>query len=218
VKHENDQYRMTKMRCSLTDGLDKILPRCVDTLRRGGVVCVPTDTVYGLICLADAEDAKERILVMKNRPKEKPFALFLSSWERLAQEPIYPTAHAEKLARAFWPGALTIVVAAEDRCPAVRDGKVGARCPNTPFLLKLMENCGGLLVNTSLNKSGHDPASSLNGMEEILSHVELIIDGGAIPPSPASTVIDCSTHPPKILRPGGITETQITHCLAQNSP
>ena len=192
---------------------DELLLHCSRIIYNDGILCVPTDTVYGFICWPYSVKAIHRIMDIKRRPEEKPFALFVSSWKRLCQEPVIPSDSARILSEKFWPGALTIVVEAEEGCPAFREGTVGVRCPNTPFLLRLMEECGGLLINTSLNRSGEPAVSSLEGMDEILEETDLVIDAGIIPPNKPSTVVDCISNIPVILREGEITEEEIMQAV-----
>ena len=190
---------------------------CVQVLRGGGLVCVPTETVYGLICLPGQADAVIRLLALKGRPADKPFALFTSSWERLAREAVRPSPAAQRLADAFWPGPLTLVIAADVGCPAVYAGTVGARCPDHPLVQAVLAGCGGLLINTSLNRSGEPAVWNLDGMEEWLRGVDLVVDGGTLPRRPASTVVDCTVDPPRILRAGGIPETALRRELEHPS-
>ncbi len=182
---------------------------CARVLQEGGLVCVPTETVYGLICLPDRSAAVARLAALKSRPADKPFALFTASWERLIREAVRPAPVAERLAAAFWPGPLTLVIAAEPECPAARGGTVGARCPDHPLAQEILAECGGLLINTSLNRSGEPAVWSLEGMDDWLFGVDLVIDGGTLPRRPASTVVDCTSDPPRILRAGGVTEESL---------
>lgn len=179
---------------------------CVRVLQAGGLVCVPTETVYGLICLPDRPGAVARLTALKGRPAEKPFALFTASWARLTREAVHPSPVAERLAAAFWPGPLTLVIRAEPECPAAHGGTVGARCPDHHLAREILAGCGGLLINTSLNRSGESAVWSLEGMEDWLCGVDLVIDGGTLPRRPASTVVDCASDPPRILRVGGVPE------------
>ncbi len=194
---------------------------CVRVLRGGGLVCVPTETVYGLIGLPGQADTLARLTALKGRPAGKPFALFTSSWERLTREPVRPSPAAERLADIFWPGPLTLVIAADSGCPAAHAGTVGARCPDHPLVQGVLAGCGGLLINTSLNRSGEPAVWSLEAMEEWLLGVDLVVDGGTLPRRPASTVVDCTMNPPRILRAGGISESALRKVLddpASESP
>ncbi|MBI1388405.1 MAG: threonylcarbamoyl-AMP synthase [bacterium] len=188
------------------------LRRCVETLDAGGVIAVPTETVYGLICRAGRDDAMRRIVDMKRRPGDKPFALFVRRWSDLAGH-APPCAMAQRLADALWPGPLTLVAAAHPECPAERDGSVGARSPDYPVLQDLLAECGGLLINTSLNRSGEPPARSLDDAGALIDEVDLALDAGQLPRRSPSTVVDCRGSEPKILRVGEIGEDRLRSVL-----
>lgn len=201
------------IRLLLSSAFADCVEQCCAVLLEGGVVTVPTDTVYGLICAADAPAAARRIARIKGRPDEKPFALFVASWERLCREAITPSETAERLARRYWPGGLTLVVGAEASCPSAQNGTVGARCPDTAFLQAVLARCGGVLINTSLNRSGEPPVCSLEECDAILAETDLVIDGEALPPSAASTVVHCGKIPYQILREGAISAQAIAEAL-----
>lgn len=184
-----------------------------ETIYRGGIVCIPTETVYGLICSTSNGDTIDRLARLKGRPAQKPFALFASSWERMQSEAVEPCRIAEQLGRQFWPGPLTLVVAAKEACPCAYLGSVGVRCPDHNFAQSVLTECGGLLVNTSMNRSGEPEYCSLGGIENFLDKIDLAVDGGVLPKRRPSTVVDCRTVPPSILRIGKITEEMIHKAL-----
>ncbi|MEW6233856.1 MAG: L-threonylcarbamoyladenylate synthase [Candidatus Omnitrophota bacterium] len=192
---------------------DVDIDHAAQALREGKILCIPTDTVYGLICSPFIESALHRLADLKNRPRFKPFALFVSDMPRLLRENVTPSERAERLTQRFWPGALTIVMAAEDDCPCAYGGTVGARSPNHPLAQALLTKCGGLLANTSLNRSGEPPARSLHDVGAFLENIDIAIDAGVLPPRPASTVVDCSQSPIKILREGGISAQAVWDCV-----
>lgn len=194
----------------------EVIELCVEAIRGGKIVCVPTDTVYGLVCSPFYPEAIDRIVRLKQRSPNKPFALFVSSWDSLAGVNAHINTSARRLAQAFWPGALTILVPADDDCPCSSHGLVGARCPDYPFLLSVLDKCSGILVNTSLNQSGESVLWSLENGLSLLSEVDVVINGGFLPPRPASTVIDCSQNPPRIVREGGVSRDAI-HIVLDNA-
>ncbi|MDP8243720.1 MAG: L-threonylcarbamoyladenylate synthase [Candidatus Hinthialibacter antarcticus] len=185
---------------------------CAAWLDQGGVVALPTETVYGLVCRHDRFGAAEKLFEIKNRPVDKPFALFVQSFET-ARAWIEPNPVAETLAKAFWPGPLTLVVASHNSCPAAYDGAVGLRCPDHAFVQQLLEHCGGALVNTSLNFSGKPPATRIDETHPIIQRVDIAVDAGELPPQSPSAVVDCRTSPPQILRPGTISYSDILDAL-----
>ncbi len=190
-----------------------LIEKAAEIIMEGGIVCVPTDTVYGIICSASIPSAIERMAHIKKRPDDKPFALFTPSWERFAEEAVSPNTAAIRLAEKFWPGPLTLVVAAQDECPCVHQGAVGVRCPMDDIVQSILSQCGSLLANTSLNVSGEKPVWSLSGMHEFLDSFDLVIDCGVLPRKSSSTVVDCRKTPPAILREGIITQTDINRVV-----
>ena len=192
--------------------------QCADAVLDGKVLCVPTDTVYGLVCSPCHRDAIDRIVAIKKRSIDKPFALFVSSWERLAVEKINASPVAEFFARKFWPGALTLLLSAEKECPCAYRGLVGARCPNHPFLLDLLDKCSCILENTRLNRSGEPGVWSLDDAGSLLTEVDVIVEAGTLLKRPASTVVDCSQNPPRIVREGGVSSRAILSVLEDFSP
>lgn len=187
---------------------EEIIQQCVRDLSNGAVVVVPTETVYGLICRADSVEAIERLYEMKGRPREKPFALFVSGIEDLA-EWAFSTPQAEALAKRFWPGPLTMVLKAKPGCPAERDGGVGARSPAHDLVQALIRECGDALVNTSLNQSGQPPACSLEDAAEVVELADWAFDQGALPRRPPSSVVDLRDGEPKLLREGELSLNDI---------
>ncbi|MBN2326547.1 MAG: L-threonylcarbamoyladenylate synthase, partial [Candidatus Omnitrophica bacterium] len=137
------------------------LSMAAEVIQKGGVVCTPTETVYGLVCSTRPESI-ERLSKIKGRPSNKPFALFASSWRRMLKEDIETCPAADILAGAFWPGALTVVVFASAACPGAYAGSAGVRCPDHSFVQDLLRECGGLVINTSLNRSGEPEYRSLD--------------------------------------------------------
>ncbi|MGC9329930.1 MAG: L-threonylcarbamoyladenylate synthase [Candidatus Hinthialibacter sp.] len=183
-----------------------------EVIHRGGVVCTPTETVYGLVC-STRPASVERLMRIKGRPSNKPFALFASSWRRMLEENIETCLAADILAGAFWPGPVTLVVGASASCPGAYAGSIGVRCPGHLFVQELLRECGGLLVNTSFNRSGEPECRALDLASDLLEEVDLAVDGGVLPLRLPSTVVDCRTDPPQILRHGEIAEEKIRRAL-----
>ena len=179
------------------------LPRALEILKQGGVIIVPTDTVYGLICHPDYPEALERIRQMKGRDRDKPFQLLAASAEAVWQANVTKTPVIERFAR-FWPGALTLVLETNHGVTE------GFRVPADELLRSLLEQGGGYLRATSVNISGTPPATSLDEIPtEIKDAVDLILDGGAIADAEASSVIRItSAGEIQILRAGSITKEQ----------
>ena len=179
-----------------------------DVLRReDGVLLVPTETVYGLVCDASHEAARAKIYEMKRRPASKLLTLFFASRQDVFSSfPAMPEI-AKRLAVAFCPGPVTLIVP---------DGEAftGFRIPGHPALLRLLEAYGRPLASTSANLSGQPPAHTVDeALKSLAFPPDGILDGGAIPPdSEASTVIKVERDGTwSVLRPGPVSEGMI-HC------
>lgn len=174
-------------------------------VRGGGLIVYPTDTVYGLGCDPSSDEAVERLFRVKGRGS-KPVPVLCSSTEKAA-ELVELTGRAMVLARAHWPGALTIVAPLRTRLPAqLTQGtsKLGVRVPAHAACLKLISSCGGWLTGTSANISGRPSATSASEAGgQLGSSVDLILDGG---PSVGkeSTVIQVVGEAVTILRTGPV--------------
>ena len=174
-------------------------------LERGGVVVVPTDTVYGLATRADNPKGIERIYELKGRPDDKPFQVLVAGVDAL-EDFAEVTAVASKLAAAFWPGPLTIVLPAGRSAPegVVREGLIGLRAPNHPLALELVA-ASGPLAATSANLSGEPTPTTVDALLDLFGpRVDAYVDGGAIE-TRASTVVKVDDGKIEILRAGPIT-------------
>ncbi len=182
-------------------------------LKSGGIVAIPTDTVYGLGADPFNANAVQKLYTLKGRPDGKPIPLVLSSVDdvyRVAQNLPDYFFH---LTDRFWPGGLTIIVEAKDLLPVLTAGgnTVGVRIPNNPLLLEILHTFGGPAAITSANLSGEPPATSPQEIGEALaSRIDVIVDGGKTPGPVPSTVYDISVSPPLIRRHGVISEETLT--------
>ena len=151
-------------------------------LARGGVVIVPTETVYGVACHPDFPEALERIRAMKHRDRDKPFQLLAADVAAVWADGAARSPGAERLA-THWPGALTLVL------PTAKGHTEGYRVPDLPLLRHLIAQCGGLLRCTSVNLSGVPPARDAREAAAALGEaVDLVLDGGPARLGVASTV------------------------------
>ena len=186
----------------------------------GGLVAVPTETVYGLAGNGLDADAVQRIYDVKGRPAVKPLSLMVpdeSAMERYCHD-VPPQARA--LAHRFWPGPLTIVLPAKESIPPIvlAGGKtVGLRCPDHPLTLNLLRACNLPLAAPSANPSGE---ASPKTADQVLSYfdgkIEAVIDGGPCGIGKESTLIDMSAAPYQILRQGALPAEDIAEALAEN--
>ncbi|RLE56298.1 MAG: threonylcarbamoyl-AMP synthase [Thermoprotei archaeon] len=194
---------------------DEVLREVAQVVKSGGLIIYPTDTVYGLGADPLNEQAIRRVYAVKRR-EQKPLPVLVSSIER-ARELVYVTPEAEKLMRAFWPGPLTIVLRKREHVPSTLTAgrnSLGVRQPNMELTIKLIEYCGGYLIGTSANISGHPaPRTAEEAMREIGMEVDVVIDAGPCPGGIPSTVIDLTTQPPRVVREGPIKREQIKEIL-----
>jgi L-threonylcarbamoyladenylate synthase len=210
---------MSKILKSILDPLipmnqsdDLHINQAITTLKGGGVVAFPTDTVYGVGVDPFQRDAVRKLYQIKGRPIDKPIPILVGSVadvEHVAQN-LPPTF--SQLAEQFWPGGLTLIVEAKALPPEVTAGgdTVGVRMPDHPLALALLQRFGGAIATTSANKSDEPPAISAEEVRSELGElVSIILDGGQTATKIASTVLDLSVSPPQIRRHGGISIDQL---------
>jgi L-threonylcarbamoyladenylate synthase len=189
------------------------LKTAADAVAKGGLICYPTDTVYGLGCDPLNEAAVKRLIRSKGG-RTKPLPVLVKSLED-TDKVANVTENARLLAWKFWPGPLTIVLPAKDNVPlpVAPDGTVGVRSPNNALCLNLIGLCGGLLVGTSANITGQTPAVSAEEAARYLGdHVEVILDGGKATLGVPSTVVDV-VRGVRIRREGPISAEEIFRAL-----
>ena len=178
------------------------------TLETGGVLCFPTDSVYGLAVNPANSEAVERLFTLKGRSRAKPLLLLLDSIE-MARTVSLPNPVFEDLAAAFWPGPLTLVTGAQDHLPdgvTAGTGTIGVRWPASSVAQQLIETFGSPVTGTSANRSGQaDIRSAREALEQLGEGIDVVIDGGKLEASPASTVLDLSGDQPVLLREGPIS-------------
>ena len=194
----------------------QLLNQAVELLKDGGVVAFPTDTVYGVGVDPLQPQAVRKLYRIKGRPDDKPIAILVGSIDDVELVAQTPSKTFSRLADRFWPGGLTLILEALDLPPEITAGgrTVGVRMPNHPLTLELLREFGGPIATTSANRSGEDPAISASEVDAQLGdRVNLIVDGGDTITKVASTVLDLSASPPRILRHGGISEESLMECL-----
>jgi L-threonylcarbamoyladenylate synthase len=188
----------------------------LETADAGGLVIFPTDTVYGLGARADHGDPVRRIFAVKGRPTALALPVLVGSVEGARRVADWSLA-AQRLAEAFWPGPLTMVVPARaGLSPLVTAGRgtVGIRMPDHAALLGWLEACDFPLAATSANRSGEPTAARAEDLpSELQEAVDLLLDGGACPGGVASTVVDLTSSPPHLLRRGPLSEQDILDTL-----
>jgi L-threonylcarbamoyladenylate synthase len=191
--------------------------RALDALRRGGLVAIPTETVYGLAADADDETAVRRIFEVKERPSGHPLIVHIASADALHEWASAVPEPAAVLAEACWPGPLTLLLPRSRRVSDVVTGgreSVGVRVPAHPSTTELLHRFGGGVAAPSANRFGHvSPTSADHVLRDLGGSVDVILDGGSCPVGVESTIVDCTVEPPQLLRPGGIPQEQIAALL-----
>ncbi len=191
--------------------------RAVEILRAGGLVALPTETVYGLAADAENELAVRRIFAVKGRPSNHPLIVHIGEIHQLSEWAREVPLAAMQLAAAFWPGPLTLVLPRTARASdAVTGGldTVALRVPRHPLTLAVLREFGGGLAAPSANRFGAlSPTTAAHVMSELGNDVDLIFDGGACSVGVESTIVDLSTPTPRLLRPGGIPREHIEALL-----
>ena len=189
-------------------------------LRHGGLVAVPTETVYGLAADAASDAAVARIYAAKARPKSNPLIAHVASLEAALEQGIFST-DAVRLAEVFWPGPLTLVVPLAPGamvCAASRAGQpnIALRVPIHPVALAVIAAAGRPLAAPSANRSGRvSPVTAAHVARDFAGEIDLILDGGRCPVGLESTIIACLEECPQLLRPGGITRTDVEAVLGR---
>lgn len=187
---------------------DAAVEAAATLLRAGEVVAVPTETVYGLAANALDPAAVARIYQVKGRPSHNPIIIHVASVDLARQCVREWNPLAQKLSAAFWPGPLTLVLPRADSIPGIVTAggeTVGVRWPSHPFIQALIRRCGFPLAAPSANRSNEiSPTQAGHVLRQLGDRIPLIIDGGHSQVGIESTVLDVTTTPARVLRPGMI--------------
>ena len=200
--------------------LERDLSPAVDIIQSGGLVAVPTETVYGLACNGLDGRAVEKVYAVKGRPPVKPLSLLVAGVDALDMYCADAPPGAYALAKKYWPGPLTIILKSKGKePPIVRAGgqNVGLRCPDHPLTLELLRRCGLPLAAPSANLSGAPPAmSAVEVFSCFKGKIDAVLDGGKSALGEASTVFDMSAAPYRVLRAGALAEEEIWETLRES--
>ncbi|MDD3275326.1 MAG: L-threonylcarbamoyladenylate synthase [Candidatus Omnitrophica bacterium] len=187
---------------------DEVIRQAARVLMEGGLVVIPTETVYGIAANALDQKALERLYQIKNRPKDKPFSLLIGHKHKVHELCRDIPVAAYKLMQRFWPGPLTIIMNSSKK------GTVGLRMPDHPVALALITQAAVPLVCPSANISDHPaPADFSQAIKEMDGLVELAIDAGPAKIGRESSIVDLSVQPPAIVRVGAIGEDDLKRVL-----
>lgn len=190
-----------------------------DAIRRGELVVFPTETVYGLAADALNENAVRRVFEAKGRGERHPLPVQVAGSANLSQVAAEVPVGAAALAERFWPGPLTIVLPkGSEVSDAVSGGAatIGVRVPDHPVALALLRKLGLPIVATSANLTGQPPPTTADGaVRQLGESVSVVLDAGECRIGVASTVVDLSVSPPRILRAGAVSAEEIRDILGE---
>ncbi len=187
---------------------DPQLSAAAEVIRKGGLVIVPTETVYGIAANSADKKALARLAVIKERPADKPFSLHIASVDALDEyaRDISPAAY--KLIERFWPGPLTLIFKAKDK------GTIGIRLPDDAVCRRVIALAGVPVVCPSANLAGRrPPVDCEQALGDLNGKVEMALDAGPTRLRRESTVVDCAVKPPQLVREGAVKHADIEKVL-----
>jgi L-threonylcarbamoyladenylate synthase len=202
------------------------IPRTVAHLQGGGLLAYPTETVYGVG--SRARDADVRALAdLKGRRRDKPFLLLVSDRAMAEAQGLAFNAAADALARAFWPGPLSLVLpGGGGRLPDLLrgpEGGIAVRWTSHAGIAALVAALGEPLTSTSANRPGESPGAGAEAIgrdfaEAVQDGRLLVLDGGVLGNRPPSTVVDCTTLPPRLVREGAVSVAELRRAAGGLAP
>lgn len=198
---------------------DEELDKACEILKAGGLVAIPTETVYGLGGDALSPEAAHKIYAAKGRPSDNPLIVHIADMESLYNVAEEVSEKAKALAEAFWPGPLTMIFPKKEKVPASTTGglnTVAVRMPAHPVAAALIRRSGVYIAAPSANTSGRpSPTKAEHVVEDMIDRIEMILDGGQVGIGIESTIIDMTEDIPVILRPGYITKAMIEEVIGE---
>ncbi len=204
---------------NITTEYDKALEKSAELLKNGEVVGIPTETVYGLAVNALNDEAVKKIYIAKGRPSDNPLIVHISKLEELSSLVKEIPEKVKKMASAFWPGPLTMIMPKSDKISNVVSGNldtVAVRMPKSEYARAIIDACGLPLAAPSANLSGSpSPTNAKYVFDDMNGRIPLIIDGGSCEVGVESTVISFAEEPPRLLRPGGVTLEEMTELIGE---
>lgn len=186
----------------------------VKILKNDGVISVPTDTVYGVCARISTQKAHDKLVNVKNRPKEKAFPVMCANIEQI-KSIAFVDEKAEKIIKAFMPGPITLVLKKNKDLPTyITNGKdtIAVRMVTSGILKEIIEKLESPLFMTSANKSGESICNNLDEIEEACPLLDGMLEG-KVNYGEASTIVSCTSHDIKVLRSGPISLEQIVNIL-----
>ncbi len=206
---------------NIDDAAKENLKKAGQIIKDGGLVAFPTETVYGLGGDALNLKSSQKIYAAKGRPSDNPLIVHVAEFDDLTRIVSSVPDSAKKLAAAFWPGPLTMIMNKNDKVPYETTGgldTVAIRMPNNQIALELIRQSGGYIAAPSANTSGRpSPTLARYCVEDLSGKIEMIIDGGQVGIGIESTIVDLTCEVPMILRPGYITADMLKEVLGEIS-
>lgn len=185
-----------------------VIKQAADVLKEGGLVIIPTDTVYGIAANISNKDAIDRLYEIKRRPKEKPFSLLIDKKEGIENYAIEIPLAGYKLMEKFWPGPLTLIFKSKN------GGTVGLRMPDNQIALEIISSAGIPIACPSANPAGKNaPVDFSQAINDFMGIVDMAIDAGKAKLGIESSVVDLTVEPLRILREAAIKKTAIEEAL-----
>lgn len=203
----------------VTSAESPLIKEAAELLRKGGIVAIPTETVYGLAGNALDGSVTQKIYKAKGRPSDNPLIVHISEYSQWAPLVKEIPEGARALADAFWPGPLTVILPKSKLIPDGVSGgldTVAVRMPSNEIARKIISEAGVPLAAPSANTSGKpSPTSAKHVIDDLSGKIDAIVDGGNCDVGVESTVISLAVSPPRLLRPGGITPEMLTEVLGE---
>ena len=201
----------------MQDPKQALIQKAVQLLKSGGLIGLPTETVYGLAADANNDTAVQKIFAAKGRPSDHPLIVHIGTQQEIYDWAIDVSPVAEKLMAAFWPGPLTLILKKNPKASMLISGgqdSIGVRMPNHPLALALLQAFGSGLAAPSANRFGHISPTCPEDVEEELQHqVDLILPGGSAEIGIESTIVDTRSNPCTILRQGMLSQEMLERAL-----
>ena len=202
-----------------TEKAERVLFQAGNIIREGGLVAFPTETVYGLGGDALNRESSRRIYAAKDRPSDNPLIVHICRFEDMKEIVDKVPETAVRIAQAFWPGPLTMILPKSGKVPYETTGgldTVAVRFPSHPVARKLISCSGGYVAAPSANRSGRpSPTEPRYVVEDLDGRVDMILDGGKVGIGLESTIVDLTVTTPQILRPGYVTREMLTEVLGK---
>ncbi len=199
-----------------TADYEKSIARAAEILKAGGIVAMPTETVYGLAATADQNAAIEKVFAAKGRPQDNPLIVHIADLKQLKTVAASVPPAAEEAARRFWPGPFTMILpkgdwVADRVCAGL--STVAVRMPSDPVARDLIRAAGPLAAPSANTSGKPSPTTATHVLEDLDGKINAVLLGNDCAVGVESTVITLTTDPPRLLRPGAVTLEQLRECF-----